>query len=155
MIWTPWYISSVCWVVRNWCKVSLWLFWSHAITLDVLYVMFDFMSACWGRYVNWSLMDLSWWSNCWHLILLLQKLKHSVIPAVEVEHPGCSFNPSEESHKVTLVFYTYLDCLGVLSHITWHFNLFFLCQVRMFWLMLLRKKCRKSIRMSWDLSQSH
>ncbi|KAL4620755.1 hypothetical protein ACB092_06G178400 [Castanea dentata] len=31
-----------------------------------------------------------------------KKLKHSVIPAVEVEHPGCSFNPSEESHKDVL-----------------------------------------------------
>ncbi|GMY08339.1 ribosome biogenesis protein NOP53-like [Fagus crenata] len=31
-----------------------------------------------------------------------KKLKHSAIPAVEVEPPGCSFNPSVESHQDVL-----------------------------------------------------
>ena len=105
MIWTPWYISFDSWILRNWCKVYPWLFWSHLITLDILYGMFDFISAYWIRYLNWSSMNLSVWYECRPLILLWQKLKPSVIPAVEVEPPGCSFNPSVESHQVILWYF--------------------------------------------------
>ncbi|KAK6143195.1 hypothetical protein DH2020_023543 [Rehmannia glutinosa] len=38
----------------------------------------------------------------WHGCVTYHKPKPSVIPAVEVEHPGCSFNPHPESHQDAL-----------------------------------------------------
>lgn len=88
--------------VWNWCEgYTLVLMESYNLRGNSLYV-WDCMSSCWRCYLNWSLVDLSWWYDCWALILFRQKSKPSIIPAVEVEPPGCSFNPSLESHQVIL-----------------------------------------------------
>lgn len=47
-----------------------------------------------------SMVDL--WSQGGDNIKRKKKAKPSLIPAVEVEPPGCSFNPEDESHKDSL-----------------------------------------------------
>ena len=82
---------------------------------------------------NWSLVELNWCDN-WSV---LQISKPSIIPAIEVDPPGCLFNPSSESHQV-LCWYAmlvYFSC-GTSVHTSWDIKSFHLYLLFIFWLQL-------------------
>ena len=88
-----------------------------------------------------------WW---WCFFGPRQKAKPSLIPAVEVEPPGCSFNPEDESHKVI----TENTSCNSFVRTTLHADLFScLSQIRTLWRNLLQRRWRKCTKVSWGLSQ--
>lgn len=90
------------------CFHFLYLYYKKSIfrTMQSYFSKFTNIFCCnmlnlWVLYINFNLLV----SFFFFLSFLLQRSTASVIPAVEVEAPGCSFNPPFEAHQVCFVIY--------------------------------------------------